>query len=146
MVPLDYSQTSLVAVKDADRCFCQGKKKKRKKKKNQRKKKKRNLFPCVEAKTGNTEYVQIETQRVKFGSMLLLNLLLHFIPSLSTGFLRVKADECCSTCEERRLSKECMCPNHNQRIYNKKLFFSSDKSALTAIFPCPCFFHAKYYL
>lgn len=84
-------------------------KKEKKKEKKKNKEKKINLFPCVEAKTGNTEYVQIETQRVKFGSMLLFNLVLHFIPSLSTGFLRVKADEHCSTCEERRLSKECKC-------------------------------------
>lgn len=100
MVPLDYPQTSPVAVKGADRCFCQ--------------KKKKQLFPCAKAETENT------------------------------GFLHVKANKHCSTCEERMLSKECMCPNHNQRMYDKKLFFSSDKFALTTIFPCPCFFHAKY--
>ena len=98
-----------------------------------------NLFPWVKAKTANTEYVQIETQRIKFGSMLFFNLLLHFILSLSSGFLHVKANEPCSTCEERMLSKECVCPNQNQGMYDKKLFFSSDKFALTTIFPCPCF-------
>ena len=98
----------------------------------------------------NLFHVQIETQRIKTGSVCFgFVFFFKFTPFYLISehrILHVKANEHRSVRGERMLSKGCMCPDHSQGTCDKKRFFSGDRVALTTSFPCSCFFHAKYYL